>query len=289
VRPSAAWAVPLALGIAIGWGAANIGSTPTHAGPAPPAAPNPQESALGANLYVQTSAEYRACCLGVYQSARDRLAAVLPIVPRRPLKPAVVFDLDETVFDNARFQTFLDRERLPYQDAYWDLWEKGYPQEVGLVPGAKAFIERAEKLGVACVYLSNRLEKFRPATVAALALNGLNTDDLGGRLFLSPDGSSDKAARREMVAARYRVLMYFGDNLRDFSEWFAAPAGLKPDDNAGQSRAIRERYRKVDGAAGHWGVDWFVLPNPVYGEWTKLLGSNPRLKLKPTTMKLPEK
>jgi acid phosphatase len=250
---------------------------------------NPQERALYANLYMQASAEYRACCMGVYQSAGDRLAAVLPGVSRESLKPAVVFDLDETVFDNARFQTFLDRERLPYKDEYWDLWEEKYPKEVGLVPGAKEFIERAEKMGVTCVYISNRLEKFRPATVAALAQNGLNTDDLDRRLFLSTDGSRDKAARREQVAARYRMLMYFGDNLRDFSEWFAAPAGLKPDDGEAQSRAIRERFGKVDSAAGHWGVDWFVLPNPVYGEWTRLLGSNPRLRLKPTTMKLPEK
>jgi acid phosphatase len=289
VKPSAAWTVPLALGIVIGWGAANFGGAPSRADPATPAAPNPQEADLDANLYMQTAAEYRACCLGIYQSAADRLAAVLPGVPRRPLKPAVVFDLDETVFDNSRFQTFLDRERLPYKDEYWDLWEDKYPNEVGLVPGAKGFIERAEKLGVTCVYISNRQEKFRASTVTALAHNGLNTDDLDARLLLSPDGSSDKAARREQAAARYRVLMYFGDNLRDFSEWFAAPAGMKPDDNEGQARAIRERYRKVDDAAGHWGVDWFVLPNPVYGEWTKLLGSNPRLKLRPTTMKLPEK
>jgi 5'-nucleotidase (lipoprotein e(P4) family) len=114
---------------------------------------------------METSTEYRACCLGVYQSAGDRLAAVLPGVPRESLKPAVVFDLDETVFDNSRFQTFLDREGLPYKDEYWDLWEEKYPKEVGLVPGAKGFIERAEGMGVTCVYISNRLEKFQPSTV----------------------------------------------------------------------------------------------------------------------------
>jgi acid phosphatase len=289
VKPSAAWTVPLAAGIVIGWGAANFGSAPTRADPTTPTAPNPQESALYANLYMQTSAEYRACCQGIYQSAGDRLAAVVPLGSRQPPKPAVVFDLDETVFDNSRFQTFLDRERLSYKDEYWDLWEKEYSKEVGLVPGAKAFIKRAEKLGVTCVYISNRLEKLRPSTVAALERNGLNTDDLDRRLLLSPDGTTDKAARREQVAARYRVLMYFGDNLRDFSEWFAAPSGLKADDDRGQSEAIDARFRKVDEAAGHWGVDWFVLPNPVYGEWTRLLGSNPRLKLKATTMKLPDK
>jgi len=47
-----------------------------------------------------------------------------------------------------------------------------------------------------------------------------------------------------MVAAKYRVLMDFGDNLRDFSEWFSAPGGLKSYDNVGQMKAIRERFVK---------------------------------------------
>jgi acid phosphatase len=288
VKPFRSWAIPLALGVALGWGLANLGTAPTHADPTTPAAVNPQESDLLANLYMQTSAEYRACCLQVYQCAGDRLAAVMPFVSGQPLRPAVVLDLDETVFDNSRFQSFLDRERLPYKDEYWDLWEKDYPREVGLVPGARAFIEKAEKLGVTPVYISNRLEKFRPSTITALANNGLNTDNLDNRLFLK-ETSSDKSARRERVAAKYRVLMYFGDNLRDFSEWFAAPADLKPGDDEGQRKAIRERLHKVDEAAGHWGVDWYVLPNPVYGEWQKLLGDQPRRKLRSTAMKLPEK
>src|SRR5262249_14798127 len=150
---------------------------------------------------------------------------------------------------------------------YWEIWEKDYPKEVGLVPGARSFLERAEKLGVTPVYISNRGEKNRPSTIAALAHNGLNTDNIDNRLFLK-EASSDKSARREQAATKYRVLMYFGDNLRDFSDWFAAPA-LKPDDDEGQRKAIRERLKKVDEAAGHWGVDWYVLPNPVYGEWPK--------------------
>ena len=35
----------------------------------------------------------------------------------------------------------------------------------------------------------------------------------------------------------------------------------------------------------HWGNDWFILPNPVYGEWQRLCGDNPRGKLKVTAMK----
>ena len=43
----------------------------------------------------------------------------------------------------------------------------------------------------------------------------------------------------------------------------------------GHLTAIRRRLQQVDDAACHWGIDWFVLPNPIYGEWEKLLGDDP--------------
>jgi acid phosphatase len=41
----------------------------------------------------------------------------------------------------------------------------------------------------------------------------------------------------------------------------------------------------VQRANYHWGSDWFILPNAVYGEWQRVLGANPRSKLKVTAMK----
>jgi predicted secreted acid phosphatase len=79
--------------------------------------------------------------------------------------------------------------------------------------------------------------------------------------------------------------MYFGDSLRDFSESFAAPR--LPADAGPESylKAIARRAAQVDDASCHWGVDWFVLPNPVYGEWEKLIGRSPHAVLRPTSMK----
>lgn len=78
--------------------------------------------------------------------------------------------------------------------------------------------------------------------------------------------------------------MYFGDNLRDFSEAFAAPrlpAGATAEDNV---NAISQRAAAVDEEGDHWGVDWFVLPNPIYGEWEKLMGPDPADILRPSGM-----
>jgi acid phosphatase len=236
---------------------------------------------------MQTSAEYEAICLQTYSLALERLKMKLASQSMGQKKPAVVMDLDETVIDNSGFQSFLDREKLDYSDTTWDVWERDYPEEVRLVPGAKGFITAAENLGVTVVYLSNRMAKNSAGTKSALTRLGLNIDGIDGRLLLKEaGGSSDKTARRKSADEKYAVLMYFGDNLRDFSEEFAAPKVSETDESA-QRKAIAERRARVDRAAYRWGNNWIILPNPVYGEWQRLLGKDPRTKLNKTRMVLP--
>lgn len=288
MKPSRGWIIPCVLGMAIGWGAASFGPRWTWAEPVPGV--NLQERALDANLYMETAAEYRACCHQVYQCAAERLDAVLTTTRGEVLRPAVIMDLDETVLDNSGFQSALFHGGRDFKQDYWDQWERDYPDEVRLVPGAFDFIKKAEKLGVTVVYISNRSEPYRESTIKALKHVGLNTETMDQRLLLQEvapgKNTSDKNPRRDRVMARYRVLLVFGDNLRDFSEVFAFPAGIGKENTEKRLQAIQTRWQKVDEAAGHWGVDWFVLPNPVYGEWQKVYGTNPRSLLRPTKMKV---
>jgi len=249
--------------------------------------PFPMAWRLGSNLYMQTAAEYRACCLQIYKCAEQQLNAMLNARPPGPLKPAVVMDLDETVLDNSAFESFLHRHNMEYTDALWQVYEKDYFNEVFLVPGAKDFIVHAERKGVTVIYISNRSETNQASTIKALARLGINIDNINDRLLLKKMGeSSDKSARRALAAGRYDVLLVVGDNLRDFSEVFAV-GRLQPNDSAAYSIAIEQRYTRVDSAAAHWGRDWVILPNPAYGEWEKHLGDKPELRLRPTTMTAP--
>ncbi len=245
----------------------------------------PEQGSLSANVYLQTSAEYRACCLGIYAGATLRLEEMLEDADPSPTSPAVVMDIDETVLDNSTFQTFLYVNGLDYSDELWERFEREGVGEVGLVPGAKGFIERAESLGVTVIYLSNRNESNLEWTAQALERVGLGSEGLRERLYLRPAGaSSDKSPRRDEVAARYNVLMYFGDNLRDFSEVFAAPRLSSDASEQDYLDAIGARADEVDAASCHWGVDWFALPNPIYGEWEKLEGKRPADVLRPSEM-----
>lgn len=282
------WLVPASVGIVLGIGIGSAGLLPSRARPAAVARAdnaNPQERTLDANLYMQTAAEYRACCLQTYGWMTERLRTKLASLPNGGLPPAVVMDLDETVLDNAGFQSFLDRERLAYSEALWETWEKDYPEETRLVPGAKAFIEAAEGMGVTVVYISNRLTRHKAAAIRALTHNGLRVDNIEERLLLR-ENASDKTARRQEAEKKVRVLFLVGDNLRDFSEEFVTP---KTQTDAEREQAIQARMGQVDKRRYRWGTDWFILPNPIYGEWQKLLGDNPRARLRPTTMRVPGK
>ena len=89
------------------------------------------------------------------------------------------------------------------------------------------------------------------------------------------------------MEARHNVLLTFGDNLRDFSETFIATK-LPADAGAEAcNAAIESRLRRADDAACHFGIDWFVLPNPGYGEWDKLVAGESVRRLRPSGIKLP--
>lgn len=283
------WMVPASVGMVLGIGIGAASVVPSLARPAvgqKAEAANPQERTLDANLYMQTSAEYRACCLQTYGWMTERLRSKLAATRNDGLPPAIVMDLDETVLDNAGFQAFLDRERLAYSDARWDQWESKYAGDTRLIPGAKAFIESAEGLGVTVVYITNRLTRNRAATIEALKHNGLNVDGIEDRL-LTKDTSSDKTSRRQQAEQKYRVLLLAGDNLRDLSEEFVAP---KAGTDAERATGIAARAAQVDQRRYRFGTDWFILPNPVYGEWQRLLNSsNGHAQLRTSAMPPPSR
>src|SRR5262245_38951070 len=147
---------------------------------------------LHANLWMQTSAEYQAVCHQTFNSALKEVKQAVKSAKRRDGRPvgpekkplAVVADLDETILDNARFQSEMDAAVLlnckdsGYSPERWKGWEQENAEEVGLLPGAGSFISEVEKLKVVVVYVSNRVEALKDGTIRALAHNGINTRGL---------------------------------------------------------------------------------------------------------------
>jgi 5'-nucleotidase (lipoprotein e(P4) family) len=240
-------------------------------------APKPEPDRLQALAWMMTSAEYEAICRQTYADAREFVArAKASLNDRRTTRPlAVVLDLDETVLNTAvAFNQYLLEKRLPYNETLWRRWNETQAEKISAVPGAKDFLDGLARSGVEPVFITNRDESLRDETIAVLRSLGLWSGPLSShQLLMAVSGERGKERRRKEAEARYEILAFVGDNLADFAEVFEHE----------RSGGYADRTRLVGTTFGdRWGQGWFVLPNPVYGDWTQALTKADRAVLFPS-------
>jgi acid phosphatase len=232
-------------------------------------------SFLDATLWVQTSVEYRAVAKQAYRAAGANLVRAIRDpqwtaaleqegAPLAELPPAVVLDLDETVLDNSAYQAQIAAAGTTFSDDTWQAWVS--QARAGAVPGAVEFLKTAAALGVEAVFITNRVcdaGNLLDPTVQVLRTHGISFQPSN---LMCKQGASDKSARRKAAAARYRLVMLFGDDFRDF-----VSLPKEADTLDGRMEAAQSR--------DYWlGERWFILPNPMYGSWESALSRSGRPK-----------
>ncbi len=186
----------------------------------------------------------------------------LPCTAETAARPAAVFDVDETLIWNVGHAYYEARSNAPFDEESWAAWEREGVAQTVAVPGAKAALDALRALGVTPVFNTNRNAGNAKHTEAALAHTGLGPATHGDTLFLKGDvdGKSGKDGRRAEIAKRFCVLALVGDQNGDFTDALDnGPAGKRP--------MTERRALAADRYSAHWGTDWFVLPNPLYGGW----------------------
>jgi 5'-nucleotidase (lipoprotein e(P4) family) len=230
--------------------------------------------ALNATLWMQVSPEYRAIAQQVYKLAEEKIAAPsagsaaveqsgVPLEALARLPTAVVLDLDETVLDNSVYQARLLREGIVYNARSWGEWVGAGVAEA--VPGAREFIAHARALGHTVFYITNRdcttpaptatdPCPAKTATMRNLVALGIDPAPDPDRMLLRgerPEWNTGlKTQRRAFIGTNYRIVALVGDDLGDFVE---------PQLFAADRQRLEPRF----------GQSWFLLPNSMYGSWTK--------------------
>jgi len=204
---------------------------------------------LLATLYMQQSAEYQASCIQAYNIGKIQLNAKLDTFQMKDKKPAIIVDIDETVLDNSPFSAKSIIENSDYP-AYWDEWcEKA---EAKPIPGAVEFLNYAADLGVETFYISNRKNYLKIPTMNNLQMYGFPFADSAHIMLRT--ATRNKERRRNIVREEYEVLLYFGDNLGDFSPAF-------------DEQPTKERKALTQQMKNKFGETYIMLPNPTYGAW----------------------
>lgn len=218
--------------------------------------------------WTRTSVEYAALAQQTYRNAAQALEAALAeprwsaALEQQPgfeeLPPAVILDLDETVLDNSEHQAALAAQRIAFDNDKWQAWVN--QAKAGAVPGAIEFLKLAQMRGVALVYVTNRICKATDENDPTVRnLRRLGAPWAPGRLLCREGSSSDKSARRAAVAATHRVLLLIGDDFQDFVSVPAAQNSIE-----GRREMLRPNQQ-------FFGDRWFILPNPMYGSWERVL------------------
>src|SRR5215204_5223335 len=155
---------------------------------------------IGATLFMQKAAEYRALCYQSFYWARrtledDEKTSKKLAKAERKRPRAVVVDIDETVLDNSPAQAYGIKNQLSFNLKDWYAW--GDLRKAKAIPGAVEFLNYAVSKGVKIFYISNRDEVQKAATVENLKKVGFN--DISNDNVLLRDKESGKDARRAIV------------------------------------------------------------------------------------------
>jgi acid phosphatase len=239
----------------------------------------PANDNMDAVVWLQSSAEYAAVTTVVYAAATAKLREIAERDENSSRSAAIVMDVDETVLDNSRYQGQLMIDDSTYDSESWDAWVA--LRAADAVPGVVDFIRMSQSLGFHVAFITNRTCRSRPdsaehcpqAADTLANLDAIGVETSSTTLLLRGDRpsercrehltepervdgawSSDKTSRRECVRTDRDIIMLFGDQLGDFIEVAESPPGKT-------GREIATDY------AEHWGVTWFMLPNPTYGSW----------------------
>lgn len=222
---------------------------------------------VGAVLYMQKAAEYRALALQAFNLARWQLDADLDKKnvkklpkPKRKMVRAIVVDIDETVLDNSPAQAYAIKNRRPFNLPDWYTW--GEMRKAKAIPGSVEFLNYAVSKGVKIFYISNRDEVQKQATIDNLKSVGFT--DISAENVLTRTKESGKDARRAIAAQKHRIVFLMGDNLDDFSSAF-------------ERKSVTDRFAEVDKAKDSWGKRFIVLPNAMYGTWESAIYEYGRL------------
>ena len=225
------------------------------------------EYQVGAVLYMQKAAEYRALAYQAFNLARWQMDADLDkrnikklSKPERRMARAVVVDIDETVLDNSPAQAYGIKNRLPFNLQSWYAW--GELRRAKALPGSVDFLNYAVSKGVKVFYVSNRDAVQKQATIDNL--KGVGFADISADNVILRTAESGKENRRKAISTKYRIVLLMGDNLDDFSDVF-------------EKKTVADRFAEVDKTKDIWGKKFIVLPNAMYGTWENAIYEYQRL------------
>jgi 5'-nucleotidase (lipoprotein e(P4) family) len=231
---------------------------------------------LHAVLWLQQSAEFKACALQAYHLATLQLDQALnnptqwdnAIAGSAPANAplAIIVDIDETILDNTPEEArFIKADKHKFDktvnDQIWTPWIQKAKSDV--IAGTVEFFQYVKSKDVKVFYVTNRgSESDVRANLELWKFPLYDNEDTIYETGQSGDTTGgDKEFRRQLVGQKYRVLMLIGDDLADFISVKGATT-------------VDARLKLIKDNDQKWGDQWIIIPDPAYGSWERVYYPN---------------
>ncbi len=208
-----------------------------------------------ADKWYRDSAERDAIYREVFLLGEEQIQQQVNSQHLKPHTWGVIFDIDETLLDNSKWQYSHDTQGSKRS---WDAYA-ATAQSVAL-PDAKEFTRKIHQMGGYVDMVTNRGIHLAAATQKNLNDQGIYYDQILFDTTNTETSMVDKNPRFTAIIEgkapsnlpSHKILAWFGDNIQDFP-------------NLWQKQMIQ---RNPDGTAfAKFGIIYFALPNPMYGSW----------------------
>ena len=219
--------------------------------------PAPHNQKLSSALHwFRDTLEYCRLTTSVYAAALR--AAYRQAVRHGPNGWIVFMDADETVLDNSLYEYERERCGAHFSTSTWAKWIKA--GVAGAIPGAAAFTQTVHTLGGLVAIVTNRDTGNDAVTRTNLKTLGIWFDYEIGRTEGEPSEKSQRwrdavAILAQRVGGSPKPVMWLGDQVTDLPILDAQGHIVRAMSQHDAGKFIGSRY--------------FLIPNPVYGDWSK--------------------
>lgn len=227
--------------------------------------------------WMLESAEYHALALATFRQAGDRVAEIARERRWNSTPWVVVLDADETILGNWGFQIALDRQGASFSMTRFREWIKR--READAIPGAVGFAAHVLAVGGKIAVITNRPADLDAFTEQNLRKLGFSTDPrrvciLGRPKDVKvPPFGNNKDERRQALRDGNATACWDEDREAGARTSWEQPQDLvlHMGDNVQDFPGVTQRAAAAipTSVSEHLGRDWFLMPNPVYGSWSK--------------------
>ena len=208
------------------------------------------------SLQYMKSLEYDVLCQQVYITARNQFdklylnhekSVMLEEGTLKGLPLAIISDIDETILLNYKFQKRLtdSKEKFSYELFNEYIRKK----TASTIKGSLEYYKYLASKGIKILYVSNRKYSTEKETYEHLKALGYPIEGKDDLLLQNEkkEWGYNKTTRRKFLTNKYNVIQIFGDSLLDFA--------------ASEDLVMKNKNM--------FGISWFLIPNPFYGNWLK--------------------